>query len=79
MFRDAHGDVLAVRAALGPVRWFEVCDKARAYLAQPGVWQAVERVAEQALCRGALSQSQLDTILHAVTVEFHLPPWMILR
>ena len=79
LFRDAHGDVLAVRAALGPVRWFEVCDKARTYLAQPGVWKAVERVAEQALCRGALSEPQLDAILHAVTVEFSLPAWTILQ
>lgn len=79
LFRDAHGDVLAVRAALGPLRWFEVCDKARSYLAQPGVWQAIERVAEAALQRGALSESQLDTLLHSADVDFDLPTGTVLR
>lgn len=79
LFLSAHGDVLAVRELLGPARWFEVCDKARGYLMQPGVWPAIERVAEAALQRGALSESQLDAFLHSATVDFDLPMWTILR
>lgn len=78
LFQHAHGDIGVVQELLGKARWKDTCNRARRYLDEPGVWQAITAVAQAALKHGDLPGNKVEDLVHAVFVEFNRPDYTVL-